>query len=826
MANPNSLTFLREDFLVDRVALQRTTFTIDALGRFLCNTWTETTGAILDPDLLAASGAFDAVVIGGGTYGAYCAEKIWRRGGKVLVLDAGDFLVSEHTQNLTDMGLVAPGAVLPGSPASRITRNVVWGTSWTGNQITPGQAYCVGGKSLFWGGWCPRMTDDVLQDFPTGARDYLKKNYQAMEVQLGVKERERGNPDVNAADVSTDFIDDQAPDNLTFILRKRIDAKVSGIKINGQQVLAASQPAPLAVQGQSPSSGLFSFDKFSSVPILTAALREDIARSNGDDANRRLFLIPKCHVRRLNTTGATVDRIDVLIDDAFQSLPVPPTTRVILALGCIESTRLALESFPTPLMGRNLMPHLRSNVLIRIPRNKFPGLRTGEVETAATFVQGRTTKGGRFHFQITASANPDHNAEAVLFRTIPDTDVLNSILEHQNANDITVQIRGIGEPFGVKDLDPHDQAGSAIFLSDEIDPLVQTRRAHVHMVPNPLDVELWKEMDDAIFALAEALGEGQTMFQFKGQWVNTYPPESKYKLNVEPEAGPRDGMGTTFHESGTLWMGEDPFPSPTDSTGRFRHINNAYCADSSVFTRVGSANPVLTGCTLVRQLADVVAPQPVHGFTPEPGFRSLFQFKGTDPLPIDWEDTGRGFHRWKEIMETQGNGIGFLVYTREQFKNFILRLQWRSFTIRNNSGVYVRLPRRNGQFDIKTGYEIQIDNTGERPGEPFSVGSQEFFNPHHQTGAIYPVHQPPGAFPVPNGKPSLQPIPTKTLGEWNDYEIRVQDNRIKVVLNGVEVLQGGDYVDQNNTYPEGHVALQNHFKGARVQFRNVRIQTL
>src|SRR5262249_28963770 len=315
---------------------------------------------ILNPDLLAASGPFDAVVIGAGTYGAYCVEKIWRRGGKVLVLEAGDFLVSEHTQNLTDVGVVAPRAVLPGTPESRITRNVVWGNSWTGDQITPGQAYCVGGKSLFWGGWSPRLTDDVLQDFPSGARDYLKRNYQAMEVQLGVKELQRGNPDLNAADVSTDFIDDKATDNLTFILRKRIDAKVAGIRINGQRVLEASKPAPLAVEGQAPSSGLFSFDKFSSVPILTAALREDIGRSNGDDANRRLFLIPKCHVRRLNTAGGTVDRIDVFVDGRFQPLSIPPTTRVILALGCIESTRLALESFPTPQMGRNLMAHLRT----------------------------------------------------------------------------------------------------------------------------------------------------------------------------------------------------------------------------------------------------------------------------------------------------------------------------------------------------------------------------------------------------------------------------------------------------------------------------------
>jgi len=133
----------------------------------------------------------------------------------------------------------------------------------------------------------------------------------------------------------------------------------------------------------------------------------------------------------------------------------------------------------------------------------------------------------------------------------------------------------------------------------------------------------------------------------------------------------------------------------------------------------------------------------------------------------------------------------------------------------------VRLP---GDFDIKKGYEIQIDNIGNRPGDA-SDFSEENFNAFHQTGAVYPVH---GASnpPNPNGKPSIKPIPTKALGQWNDYEITVAGNRIKVALNGVEVLEGGDYTDNNNTYRQGFIALQNHSKGSRVQFRNVRIKEL
>jgi hypothetical protein len=41
-------------------------------------------------------------------FGAYCAEKIYRHANlRVLVLDAGSFLVSEHVQNLSKIGLNA-----------------------------------------------------------------------------------------------------------------------------------------------------------------------------------------------------------------------------------------------------------------------------------------------------------------------------------------------------------------------------------------------------------------------------------------------------------------------------------------------------------------------------------------------------------------------------------------------------------------------------------------------------------------------------------------------------------------------------------------------
>src|ERR1700681_2064125 len=79
--------------------VQQTTFGYDVVPRYTCNTWQELTAAM-------GLGAypFDVIVVGGGMYGAYIAEKLYRGGGgsalRVLLLDAGASLLQSHIQNL------------------------------------------------------------------------------------------------------------------------------------------------------------------------------------------------------------------------------------------------------------------------------------------------------------------------------------------------------------------------------------------------------------------------------------------------------------------------------------------------------------------------------------------------------------------------------------------------------------------------------------------------------------------------------------------------------------------------------------------------------
>src|SRR5262249_3561225 len=150
-------------------------------------------------------------------------------------------------------------------------RELVWGMLWRSNVAFVGQAYCVGGKSLYWGGWCPRLQPDDLTSWPPSVAEYLLQNYALLERQVGVAD-------------DTEFLQGA----LCNLLKGRFAPLAQGPVSNG----TAIEDPPLAVQGQSPASGLFAFDKYSSVALLIDAAREAAGQS---DASRRLFVVPNAH---------------------------------------------------------------------------------------------------------------------------------------------------------------------------------------------------------------------------------------------------------------------------------------------------------------------------------------------------------------------------------------------------------------------------------------------------------------------------------------------------------------------------------------------------
>lgn len=544
--------------------VQHTTLGIDVLSRFVCNTWDEATAN--------GSRRFDAVVIGAGMFGGYCADKIYRFGAannlKVLVLDAGSFLLPTHLQNLPDVGLNVPGPLDPANDPG-VPRELVWGVAWRGNVQFIGQPYCIGGKSLYWGGWCPRLLASDVATWPPTVAQYLAQNYPLLEQQTGV-------------DVKTDFI--QGP--LFGILKQRV---ATAIQQNTVPNLDSVEDPPLAVQGQAPASGLFGFDKYSSATVLIDAAR-DAARQ--PDSQRRLFVVPNAHVTRLNTANGAVVSVEVSVGGAVQSLPVNPNCAVVLALGTIESTRLALASFPTSpgnaageLMGRNLMAHWRSNIFVRIQRAALdPGSTLpNALQTGALLVRGSTPQ-GKFHVQVTASADPTGNSDALLYTMIPDIDQLDATLANQQAGWISIGFRGVSQLIGDQTTSVPNGSGRWIDLSPYETDEFGVRRAYVQLNTTAAEDTLANAMDAAILALAKQLAGGNS-------------------ANLQITSQGRDGLGTTYHEAGTLWMGTDPQKSVTDVNGRFHRVANAFCADQSLFVTVGSVNPTLTGLVLARKVA-------------------------------------------------------------------------------------------------------------------------------------------------------------------------------------------------------------------------------
>jgi choline dehydrogenase-like flavoprotein len=549
----------------EEVDYQETSFSVDAIARNFCNTWEE---AMTNP-------AFDVVVIGCGMYGGYCADKLFRgsKTKRTLLLEAGAFLIAEHFQNLPNIGLNVPDPMDPaddkGSP-----REIVWRIPWRGNTSFVGTPYCVGGKSVYWGGWCPRLTDSNLTGWPPTVAKYLKDHYAEVEMQLGVAE-------------SAEFIQGPLYQSL-WARAEAVQPKVAG--------LTGIERPPLAVLWRSPASGIFAFNKYSSLPIIIGAIRDAILEAGVNDSRRRLFLVPKAHVVKLHTSDGVVRQIEVFVDGKQRFLDIAPQCAVVLALGAIESTRIALESFPTTpnpadeKMGRNLTVHMRSTTTVQVKRsalesagNPFPA----ELQTAALLARGETAY-GHFHLQITVADDRTGDADDLLFRMIPDIDLLQEILEAQNADYVAITLRGFAETKGIKDQPIRNLALRWIDLSEYEFDEFGFRRAWVNLSINAAEGRLWNMMDAATVDFARKLAQ-----------------EDNEAIRFISSS--RDGLGTTYHESGTLWMGEDPATSVTDANGRFHHVANAYCVDQALFPIVGSANPVLTGLTLTRKIAEHLA---------------------------------------------------------------------------------------------------------------------------------------------------------------------------------------------------------------------------
>ena len=197
---------------------QNTDFSRDILGRYTCNGLDEalqSTNQSVRPD----ARSFDVIVIGAGSFAGVLAQHLFTTDSahqrRILVLEAGRLALPEHVQNLPVLGLnpPPPTASDPGVP-----RAEVWGLPWRTNVGGgfPGLAYCIGGRSIYFGGWSPRLLPSELppSSWPAAVVADLTKaggHFDVAADQIGTS-------------TTNDFIFGEMHDALRNQLRQGIDA--------------------------------------------------------------------------------------------------------------------------------------------------------------------------------------------------------------------------------------------------------------------------------------------------------------------------------------------------------------------------------------------------------------------------------------------------------------------------------------------------------------------------------------------------------------------------------------------------------------------------
>jgi hypothetical protein len=193
-------------------------------------------------------------------------------------------------------------------------------------------------------------------------------------------------------------------------------------------------------------------------------------------------------------------------------------------------------------------------------------------------------------------------------------------------------------------------------------------------------------------------------------------------------------------------------------------------------------------------------------FGQEDGFVSLFDGKTL----TGWKGSVNGYVVEDGAISCKPQGGGFL-YTEKEYSDFHLKLEFR-LTEGANNGIGLRTPM--GGDPAYVGMEIQVlDDASPKYAK---IADYQ----HH--GSVY------GVVPAKTGH-------LKKAGEWNQQEIILKGKQIKIVLNGVTIVDADlekastpQTIDKKN-HPglqreSGYICFCGH--GHKVDFRNIQLKEL
>lgn len=164
---------------------------------------------------------------------------------------------------------------------------------------------------------------------------------------------------------------------------------------------------------------------------------------------------------------------------------------------------------------------------------------------------------------------------------------------------------------------------------------------------------------------------------------------------------------------------------------------------------------------------------------------------------------------------------GNLIYTKEEFDNFELYLEWK-LPAGGNSGVFYHVKKGyNGPHEVGPEYQL-LDDLGYEAIHNYKPSISQL------TGSDYDMH------PADNTVKVLNPI-----GEWNSTTIKFTPQLVEHYLNGVKVVSFIPWSDdwkvrkQNSKWKDlpdygkfksGYIGLQDH--ASPLWFRNIKIRKL